>query len=173
MLDAEGLQQRPPGVSNSLYVQRKPGSWKKETDGEATVNKHHARVACTVTQTTDAKSTDPQLACLLDMEAISPICRQLAGSRSYQPLAHDGRSAPPQSTFLKNTKAVRCGHIFATSSPPASTCCVWAHLSHLPAAFYPSFLLRTATHSLCRLQRKCLASAAFFYLHCTAPPPLL
>lgn len=110
--------------------------------------------------------------CVHDMEAISPICRQLAVSRLYQPLAYDGRSAPPQSTFLKNTKAVHCGHVFATSSP-ASTCCVWAHLSHLPAAFYPSFLLRTATHSLCRLQRKCLASATFFYLHCTAPPPLL
>lgn len=107
--------------------------------------------------------------CVHDMEAISPICRQLAVSRSYQPLACDGRSAPPQSTFLKNTKAVRRGHVFATSSP-ASTRCVWAHLSHLPAAFYPSFLLRTATHSLCRLQRKCLASATFFYLRCTAPP---
>lgn len=62
----------------------------------------------------------------------------------------------------------------AMSLPPAA--------QRLPAAsgliclipWLPCTPIHTAPYSLSRLQRKCLASVPFFYLHCTTPPlPLL
>lgn len=78
MLDAEGLQQRSLVLQTLFYVQRKPGSWKKEKDGETTVNKHHARVHAQVNQTTDAKSTDP----ISFFSSLALVCSRLPSTVS-------------------------------------------------------------------------------------------